>query len=62
MHQCRIVNDDWECFAQRGKQIDTVLAAASRAENAATATLLWSLGGFGLLAAVSAAPATRVFK
>lgn len=38
------------------------LAAASRSENAATATQPGSLGGFGLLAAVSAAPATRVFK
>lgn len=56
------MNDDWKYFAQRGKQTDTLLAAASRSENAATATQLGSLGGFGLLAAVSAAPATRVFK
>lgn len=61
MHQRWIMNDDRESFAQRGKQIDMVLAVASGSENAATATQLASLGGFGLLAAVSAAPAARVF-
>lgn len=56
------MNDDWKSFAQRGKKIDMVLAAVSGSENAATATQLGSLVGFSLLAAVSAAPAARVFK